>query len=145
MYSSESKKIVPFGRVFCSLTEHIKRHQCIADYADPKKCPEEINHSKFTHEDDLFDSVKILTGSQCHLTADHDGKYLVLFKNPPRVEWFTLPKDHDLVKSYVSFLSHDWKFDVQLYSNKKTIISHKPEPQDDRCEIITNDKLTEWM
>ena len=100
MYSSESKKIVPFGRVFCSLTEHIKRHQCIADYADPKKCPEEINHSKFTHEDDLFDSVKILTGSQCHLTADHDGKYLVLFKNPPRVEWFTLPKDHDLVKSY---------------------------------------------
>ena len=33
----------------------------------------------------------------------------------------------------------------EIIRNKKTIISHKPEPQDDRCEIITNDKLTEWM
>jgi len=53
---------------------------------------EDVDFSCTTAEDDLTNAESVLTAL--------NGKFLILFKNPAKVEWHVLEEDHALVKAY---------------------------------------------
>ena len=52
-----------------------------------------------TDPEDLERAEKILTELELHRDTP-DGKYLLLYKDPKKVEWVTLQTDHELVTTY---------------------------------------------
>ena len=64
--------------------------------------------------DDLENALEVL--------AILDGKCLILFKDPERVEWHQLGTDHPLRKAF-----------------------KKPERTDKKTEVIANEDLEDWL